>query len=141
MPLDSSLARAHRPVGHRAEGLGVLEQKGQIEDLEVLHPQRPELGQRGRQHLHAAELQSLQLFLVLVELAVGVELDLDLAARLGLGQLLEAQRALALGRVGRHHVAELDDDGRLGLEGQGQGEGGGKNEAAQHGKSPCGYGE
>jgi hypothetical protein len=37
------------------------------------------------------------------------------------GQLLETLGGLALGRVGGHHVAELDDDGRLrvGVEAQG----------------------
>ena len=113
---------AERALGDGAEGVGVLEQVGQVEDLELLDAQRPELGKRRRQHLHRTQLQRLQLFLVLVELAVGVQLHLHLAAGALLGQLLEALRALALGRVGRHHMAELDDDGRLrgGREGQRQ---------------------
>jgi hypothetical protein len=55
----------------------VVEDEGQVEDLEFLDAQRAELGQRRRQHLHRAELQGLHLFLVLVQRAVGVDLDLD----------------------------------------------------------------
>jgi hypothetical protein len=111
---------AHGALGDGVQVVVVVEDEGQVEDLELLHAQRAELGQRGRQHLHRAQLQGLHLFLVLVELAVGIDLDLDLA--LGqLGRALgEELGRLALGRVGGHHVAELDDDGRLGLGGGSQ---------------------
>ena len=85
----------------------------QVEHLELLDAERAELGERRRQHLHRAELQRLELLVVLVELRVRIDLNLDLAVGVLLGQLLELQRALALRRVGRHHVAELDDDRAL----------------------------
>jgi hypothetical protein len=88
----------------------VVEDVGQVEGLELLDAQRAELGQRRGQHLHGAELQRLHLFLVLVQRAVGVDLDLDLALGQLLGLLGEELRRLALGRIGGHHVAELDDD-------------------------------
>jgi hypothetical protein len=95
--------------------LGVIvEDVGQIEDLELLHAQRAELGQRRRQHLHGAQLQGLELFLVLVERAVGIDFHLHLALGQLLGTLLEELGGLALGRIGGHHVAELDHDRRLG---------------------------
>src|SRR6201999_1859462 len=60
------------------------------------------------------ELQRLDLFLVLVERGVRVNLDLDLAVGVLLGKLLELERALALRRVVGDDVAELDDDGIVG---------------------------
>ena len=75
--------------------------EGQIEDFEVPHAERPELGERGRQHLHGAELQGFELFLVLVELRVGIDLNPDLAGRVFLGKFLELVGGLALGRIRR----------------------------------------
>jgi len=100
-------------AGHLHELRFGLEDVGQVEDLELPGAQRSELGQRRGEHLHRTELQCFQFFLVLVELAVRINLYLD--APLGglLGQLLEAQGRLALGRVRCHDMAELDDDGCL----------------------------
>lgn len=97
-------ALAHFTIGDSAEGGVVLEQEGQVEDLEFLDAQRAELGQRRGQHLHAAELQRFQLFqlfLDFVELAVGVDLDLDAALAALFRQLLEAFSTLALGPTRR----------------------------------------
>ncbi len=116
MPLGSQLVQQRlpdRPAGDLVQFVVVVEDVGQVEDLELAHAQRPELGQRRCQHLHRAELQRFHLLAVLVQLRVRVDLDLDLAGQALLGQLLELLGALALGRVGRHHVAELDDDRRL----------------------------
>ncbi len=55
-------------------------------------------------------MQRLHLFLVLVKLAVGVNLDIDGAVGIGLGQFFELGGGLAFWRVGRDDVAELDDD-------------------------------
>ena len=93
-----------------AQRVVAREDEGQVEDLEVLDAEGAELGQRGGEHLHRAKLQRLKFFLVLVELAVGVDLHVHRAVGIGLGQLLELGRALALGRVGCDDVAELDDD-------------------------------
>jgi hypothetical protein len=78
----------------------VVEDEGQVEDLELLRAQRPEFRQRGCQHLHGAELQRFHLFLVLVERRVGIDLDLDLALGQFRGALGEELGGLALGRVG-----------------------------------------
>jgi hypothetical protein len=102
-----------RAIGDFAKRRLVREDVGQVEHLELADAERAELGERGRQHLHRAELQRLQLLIVLVELRVRIDFDDDLAAGVFLGEFLELQRALALRRVRRHHVAELDDDRRL----------------------------
>ena len=104
-----------QPLADRAlHGLGVgrfiLEQPRQVERLELLDAERCEFRGRGRQHLHRAELQRLDLFLVLVERRVRIDFDLDLAVGVFLGELLELQRALALRRVVGDDVAEFDDD-------------------------------
>ena len=101
---------AERTVGDLTQRLQVGEDIGQIEHLEFPDADRAELGVRRRQHLHRAELQRLQLFLVLVELRVGIDFDLDLAVGVFLGQFLELFCRKAFWRVGRNHVAELDDD-------------------------------
>ena len=95
-------------------GLVILEQPGQIERLELLDAERGEFRGRRRQHLHRAELQRLDLFLVLVERGVRVDLDLDLAVGVLLRKFLELERALALRGVVGDDVAELDDDGIVG---------------------------
>ena len=107
-------ALADRAFGHAVQRLLAGEQIRQVEHLEFLYAQRAELGQRRRQHLDRAQLQRFELFLVLVQLAVRIDFDLDAPAGGLFGQHLEALGRLALGRVGGHHVAELDDDGGLG---------------------------
>ena len=87
----------------------VVEQEGQIEDLELLG-ELVELGERGRDQLDVAERECLHLLGVAEQLGIRIDLDLDLAWQPLLRQLLEQQRALALGRALRHHVAELDHD-------------------------------
>jgi hypothetical protein len=101
-------------LGDLVQRLVAVEDVGQIEDLELLDTERTELGQRRRQQVHGTELQRLHLLLVLVEGTVRVHLDLDRAAGVFLGELLEFFGSLALGRVLRHHVAELDHDGVCG---------------------------
>ncbi|MCG3168265.1 MAG: hypothetical protein POELPBGB_04069 [Bacteroidia bacterium] len=86
----------------------IVKDVGKVENLELLHAERSELRQRGGQHLHGAELQGLHLFLVLVQGAVGIHLDLHLA----LGQFLrtlgkEIRRLPLRGFLG-NDVAELD---------------------------------
>jgi hypothetical protein len=92
---------------------GVVEDEWQVEDLELPDAERAELGERRREHVHRAELQRLELLLVLVEGRVRVNLDLDAAlGQLG-GALGEEVGRLALGRLVGDDVAELDDDRRL----------------------------
>ncbi len=74
---------ADRTLGDLVQVVVVVEDEGQVEDLEFLDAERAELGQRRGQRLHGAELQRLHFFLVLVQRRVGIDLDLDLA----LGQL------------------------------------------------------
>ena len=94
--------------------LGVaVEQVGQVEGLELLDADRTELGQRGREQLHGAELHGLELLLVLVQRRVGVDLDLDLALGEFAGALGEELGGLALGRVVGDDMAELEDDRAL----------------------------
>ena len=113
MPLGSSFLNRLLPIGpslHAPQRLDRGEDVGQVEGLEFLDAERAELADRRRQHLDGAELERFELFLVLVELAVGIDLDLDAAVRALLGELLEFLGGLALGRVQCHDVAELDDD-------------------------------
>ena len=93
-------------------GIGrvVLEQPRQVERLEFLGAERGELRGRRRQHLHRAELQGFDLFLVLEQVRVRIDFDLHLAVGVFLGKFLELQRALALRRVVGDDVAEFDDD-------------------------------
>ena len=86
----------------------VVENEGQIEDFEILDAQRAELGQRGCEHLDGAELQGLHFFLVFVELAVGVNLYLDLTLRQFLGALLEKFSGQPFGSINSNNMAELD---------------------------------
>ena len=104
---------AGRAGGDLVQVFVAVEDVGQVEDLELAHADGAELGQRGRQQLHRAELQRLHLLLVLVERGVGVDLDLHLAAGEFARALGEELRTLALGRVVRDDVAELDDERRL----------------------------
>ena len=99
-------------------GRFILEQPRQIERLEFLGAERREFGGRGRQHLHRAELQRLNLFLVLVERRVGIDLNLHLAVGVFLGELLELERTFSLRRVIGHDVTEFDDDRALGRGGR-----------------------
>jgi hypothetical protein len=117
MPLGTSFWNSHWPTGPLLIRVFVVvrEQERQIERLELLGAQRREFRGRGREHLHRAELQCLDLFLVLVELGVRIDLHFDLVAGVLLGKLLEFLGALALRGVGRGDVAELDDDGLLRL--------------------------
>ncbi len=116
----------HRARHHLAGARVVAHEKRQIEDVEFLDPERAELGDRRRQNLHRAELQRLQLLLVLVERGVGIDLHLYLSIGVLLGEVLEHHRGLALGGVWRDHVAKLDDDRLLGHGGAR------KREAGQH---------
>ena len=104
----------HRARHHLARPRIVAHQEGEIEDVEFPHPERAELGDRRRKELHRAELQRFKLLLVLVERGVRIDLNLDLAVGVFLGEILKYHRRLALRRVGRHHVAELYDDRLLG---------------------------
>jgi hypothetical protein len=100
--------------------LEAVEQVGQVEGLEIAQPHRAELAQRRREHLHRAELQRLELLLVLVERAGRVDLDLHAALGVLLGVLLEVLEGLVLRRVRRVHVADLDHDRRHGRLRRGQ---------------------
>ena len=101
---------ADRAFGDLVQLLVVVEDVRQVEHLELARAERPELRERGREHLHRAELQRLHLLAVLEQRAVGEHLDLDAALGALLGDLLEVLGGLALGRVDRDDVAELDDD-------------------------------
>src|SRR5262249_32122641 len=82
----------------------------QVENFELAHAQRAELGDRWCEHLHRAELQRFHLLAVLVQGAVRVDLDLDAPLGALFGKLLEILGGLALGGIERDDVAELDDD-------------------------------
>jgi hypothetical protein len=73
-------------------------------------PSGPNLLTEGASICTSTELQRLELFFVLVELAVGVNLNLDPTVGAFLGKLHQFQGRLALGRVWGNDVAELDDD-------------------------------
>ncbi len=105
---------ANWPLCDLVEFIIVVKDVRQVEQLEFLDTQGAELGQRRCQHLHGANLQRFHLFLVLVERAVGIDLDLDLALGQLFSFLLEVFRRMAFGCVIGHHVAELDDDRLLG---------------------------
>ena len=64
-------ALAERAFSDFAQSGFIRENIRQIEHLESLTPDRAELRVRRRQHLHRAELQRLELFLVLVEHELG----------------------------------------------------------------------
>src|SRR5262249_8754934 len=91
---------------------------------------RSEFGVRGREHLHGAELQGFELFLVLVKRRVGIDLDLDLAVGIFLREFLELVGGLALRRIGRDDMAELDHNLSLG-HGRGTHEGERRNRCRQ----------
>src|SRR3954468_16044741 len=91
-------------------GSVVRERERQVHRLEFLRAEGREFRRRGAKHLYGAELQRLDLFLVLVERRVRIDFDFGLAVGVLLGELLESQRALALRRVVRDDVAVLDDD-------------------------------
>ena len=116
MPFGSSSLSSALPIGPsvtlRSAALSGS-MYGRSNTSNSLTPIGPNLAVRRRQHLHRAELQRLELFLVLVERRVRIDLDLDLAVGVFLGQFLELLGALALRRVRRHDVAELDDGLRL----------------------------
>ena len=135
MPFASSFLNSHLPTSPfmtLAYVRLILEQPRQIERLEFLGAERGELRGRGSEHLHGAELQGFDLFLVLEQLRVRIDFDLDLAAGVFLGEFLELERAFALRRVVRHDVAVFDDD--RGLRPAGAAVGGGDRGA---GKRRC----
>ena len=105
---------ADRAFHRLGVGVYVLEQPWQIERLELLDAERREFRGRGRQHLHRAELQRLDLFLVLVKRGVRVNFDSHLAVGVFLGKFLEFQCAFSLRRVVGDDMAEFDDDRALG---------------------------
>jgi hypothetical protein len=105
--------------------LDVVEHEGQVEHCDLLGV-AVELGQRGRDELHVAQQQGFEFLGVAKELRAGEDLHLHLAGQLLFGQFLELQRGLALGGLVSDHMAELDDDGRLGERQTGQGQGGGQ---------------
>ena len=72
-------------------------------------------------------MQRLDLFLVLVERRVGIDLDLDLAVGVFLGELLKFERAFSLRRVIGYDVTEFDDDLALGRGGRWNHQNGGRN--------------
>jgi hypothetical protein len=86
---------------------------GRSKTSNSLTPSGPNLEIDGAS-LHRAELQRLQFLFVLVERGVGIDLHLHLVAGVLLGEIFKHYGGLALGGVWRHHVAELDDDRRLG---------------------------
>jgi hypothetical protein len=104
MPFGSSLASRPLPTGplvmRPSAALSGRNDERQIEHLEFARAERAEFGERGREHLHRAKLQRLELFLVLVELRVRIDLDLHLAAGVFLGQFLEFLGALPFGVFG-----------------------------------------
>ena len=109
------LEQLEQPLADRAfddvfERTLVGEHVGQVEYLELAHAQGPEFRHRGREHLHRAQLERFELLAVLVELAIGINLDLHPALGLRFGELLEADRALVLGSLIGDDVAELDDN-------------------------------
>jgi hypothetical protein len=127
----------HRAVEHLLRPLVVDKEERQVEHVELAHAQRTEFRDRRRQELHRAELQGLELLLVLVQRGVRVDLDLHLAVRVLLRKFLELERGLALGRIRRHDVAEFDDD-RL-LLGMAD-PGGQKQRGRSRGKKPIAHG-
>ena len=66
----------HRARHHLAGVAVVAHQERQVEDVELLDPERAELRDR-RRASDRAELQRFELFLVLVERGVRIDLDLD----------------------------------------------------------------
>src|SRR5215475_10191342 len=114
MPLGSSSLSSFLPNGPSVTRRSVTlsgRMNGRSNTSNSLMPMGPNL------EFDGAELQRLQLLLVLVEGGIGVDLDLHLAVRILLGQFLELERAFALRRVLSDHVAELDHDGLLRLGG------------------------
>ncbi|MNR34760.1 hypothetical protein D3C85_1525580 [compost metagenome] len=100
----------------------VVEDVRQVENLEFLGAQRPELGQRWGQHLYRAQLQRFHFFLVLVQLAVREHLHLHATLGALFGQLLEVFGGLAFWGVLCHDVAEFDHEvGGVGEAGEAEG--------------------
>ena len=106
--------RSNRSLRHLVQVLVVVKDVRQVEDLEFAGAERSELGERGREHLHGAQLQSLHFLAILEQRTVRVHLHLDPTLGPLLGEFLEVLRSLALWRIQSHDVAELDDDRRLG---------------------------
>ena len=113
-PLEQAAPdRALRHAPHLGQ---IIEQEGQVEDLELGQAGLAELGQRRRQQLDRTELERLELVLVAVELRVGIDLDPNAARAALCHQALEMQRHLALGRAGCNHMREAQQQlgpGRL----------------------------
>jgi hypothetical protein len=102
---------AERTVGDPAKRLPVGKDIRKVKYFEFLDAERTKLGKRRRQHLHGAELQSVEFLFVLVENRIVIDLDLHSPVRIFFREFLEPLRRLALGRVRRHHMAVFDDDG------------------------------
>jgi hypothetical protein len=88
--------------------LDVVEQERQVEHLQLLGV-AVELRQRRRDELHVAEQHCLQFLGVAEQLRVREHLHLHLAGELLLGEFLELECRLPLGRAVGDDVAELDD--------------------------------
>eukprot|EP01137_Pigoraptor_chileana_P034607 Opistho-2@27407 len=101
---------AGRALLEAVDGGQIVEHEGQVEDLQRLG-EAVELGERRRDQLHVAQQQGLQFLVVAEQRRARIDLDHHLAGQPAFHQLLELERALALGRGLGHHVTELDDDG------------------------------
>ena len=113
-----------------------LEEEGKVEDLEALLEAR-QGGGGGDGHLDGPQLHRLDELPVASELAVGVQLHLDLAAGLGLHVLLEHVPHDDVVRLGlRQDVAHLEGVLRLGGGQAGHGgqprQGGGQTQSDEH---------
>src|SRR5699024_7602791 len=97
-----------------------------------------ELGQRRCDQVHVAQQQGLHFLAIAIELRVGEDLHIDFVAEQLFGHFLELLRPLALGRIGRHDMAEFDDDGVVGEGTGGKSQSGG---AAQRQQNTDGFHE
>ena len=132
--LEQALALGARlePV----DGIDVVEQERQVEDLELLGV-AVEFRQRRRDELDVPEKQGLEFLGVAEELRAGEDLNGHLAGQLLLGELLELDRRLSFRRVVGDDVAELDDHLRLGGRGEREPEGGSERGEQFHERSPA----
>src|SRR5262249_8771925 len=75
-----------RPLGDPMHRLLIGEEKRNVENIEFPHTERPELRERGRNHLDRAKLQRLELFFVLVKLRIWVDVDVNFSGGVTLCQ-------------------------------------------------------
>ena len=95
-------------VEHLVGVLVAVHEVGKLEELEDVHGVFPEISRHG--HLDGAELHSLDEFLLRSELAVGVDLDLELAVGLLFDHGLEGFIQDLVGEILRGEiVGDLDD--------------------------------